>query len=559
MDDRGTLPLAGRIRGWFRRAGVPGIRDAGDRVGEEPSRSRGATGGALLADSSGTDICLGRVLRGEFASIDHLPWRHPFLTTANLAAFRDYSERVWQLAADFSERHPSQLRCAFFANMAQNMYKWARLSQEFGVSASLFANPMDTTAISNPRWEHYDGQWDRVLDGAGFLEAHRDIGIDVPFHDVPIRAGEGGLATAYRAFCTGDRAPLLRLLASAAGVRHEVLLAYSGFHTYWDLARELSRYDVIYAASVPFAAYFSGRPYCALSVGGDLIWDCGRPDDWGRALTLAFNAARFLMITNPQTLAHSRRLGFANGVYLPYPIDDHRYAPGPGNARREWEERCGPGVYVLTTSRLDEDVKGYGGEFVAVLRRLVDVRPELRFVFIAWGADADRIRQETRAAELGGHVLFLSPAGKQRLIDYYRSADVVLDHLVYGYYGATTLEAAAIGKPIVMRQRTEHYAPLYRGDVAPVAAVEGLQDVADALVMYAQDPARRRESGEAMRAWLVRNHGRERTMPILLALLRVAAARQPLDTDGGGPLSRPLDESERAYHEHCLVAMEPQP
>ena len=59
-----------------------------------------------------------------------------------------------------------------------------------------------------------------------------------------------------------------------------------------------------------------------------------------------------------------------------------------------------------------------------------------------------------------------SPVGKHQLIDYYRSCDIVLDHFVYGYYGTTALEAAGIGKPVVMKLRADQDAALYRGDVA---------------------------------------------------------------------------------------------
>src|SRR2546421_12402448 len=92
----------------------------------------------------------------------------------------------------------------------------------------------------------------------------------------------------------------------------------------------------------------------------------------------------------------------------------------------------------------------------------------MRFVFLSGGADAGEVAKRIERAVLQKNFIMLPPVGKLRLIDYYRSCDCVLDQLVYGYYGATGLEALSVGKPVVMRIRTDHYGPLYGGDVAPV-------------------------------------------------------------------------------------------
>jgi glycosyltransferase involved in cell wall biosynthesis len=147
--------------------------------------------------------------------------------------------------------------------------------------------------------------------------------------------------------------------------------------------------------------------------------------------------------------------------------------------------------------------------------------------------------------------VLLEPVGKKRLIDYYRSCDVVLDHFVYGYYGATALEAAAIGKPVVMKLRADHYAPLYRGDVAPVEQAGTPEEVQTALLGLVDSADRRAERGREMRNWLVRNHGEQKTAPVMLALLQLAADKVRLPRGLDNPLTDPLSADERAYHERC--------
>jgi glycosyltransferase involved in cell wall biosynthesis len=485
-------------------------------------------------------------------SVESMPWRHPFLTEGNLRAFRSYSEAVWAFAADQARGDTRPLSCAFVVNMAQNMYNWAKLVQAQHWEVELFPNIMDTSALNAPEWEEFDGEYGDVMDGSGFLARHAGIPLKVPCS----RVGMDGAALlqARQEFDSGTRAPLLHLLAQTPQLRHEALLAYEGIYPYHGLARRLSAHDVSYAAGVPLGPYASGRPYCVFSVGGDLMFDCGRDDDFGAAMTLAFNAARFLLTTNPHTLGHARRLGFTNPVYLPYPIDDATYCPAPGNARAEWEARYGPGVYFLSSARIDASVKGQGREFFDSVLAVCAQHPQARFIFLAWGNDAAALAREVELAGRKDRILLLPPVGKRRLLDYYRSCDVVIDQFVYGYYGATALEAAAAGKPVIMRLREDHYSPLYSGDVAPVENVTSLAELAGRAGRLACDAALRSASGVAMREWVVRTHGRERTVPLLMSLLRLAARGTALPTCIESPLLAPLSAEEIAYHAGCLVS-----
>ncbi len=187
-----------------------------------------------------------------------------------------------------------------------------------------------------------------------------------------------------------------------------------------------------------------------------------------------------------------------------------------------------------------------------MLTTLARERPNLRFVFLSWGHSADEFRERIQSEGLQSQLIILSPVGKKRLIDYYRSCDIVLDQFVYGYYGATALEAASVGKPVIMKIRTEQYAPLYAGDVAPVMNVSTPDEIGRAIVALADDEHLRVERGDAMRDWVVRNHGEEKTTPLMLALLQLAADRVPLPRDLVNPLCDPETDEEIAYHQSCL-------
>jgi glycosyltransferase involved in cell wall biosynthesis len=489
-------------------------------------------------------------------SADDHPWQHPFLTADRIARFRRYSEQVWSFALEHDACAEAPLRCGFAVNMAQNMAKWSRLCQEAGVTAELFPHPWDRTALNAPEWEEFDGTVDDPLDGDAFLAAHGDVPLPVPTRRVTFDGA--ALRDAHCAYRQGERRALLELTAAlettAPGMRCEPFFSHGDLSVYYEWAQALNAFDVNYTASVPLAAYLSGRPYCFFSVGGDLQYDAGRADEYGQAMNLACNAARFLTVSNPHALGHSRRLGLTNGVYLPYPMDDDRYAPGPGHARAEWEARLGAGVFVLVTTRIDARVKGFGAECLRALVEAARAEPALRFVYVRWGQDQAAFEELVAEAGLADRFLGLPAAGKRRLIDYYRSCDAVLDQLTFGYYGTTGLEAAAVGKPVLIRLRRTQYDALYDGDGAPMIDVDGTGALRDRLVEIARDPGRRDAVGAATRDWLVRTHGRERTVPLLKALLRVAADRMPLPAGLVSPLHDEPDDEEHAYHESCKRA-----
>jgi glycosyltransferase involved in cell wall biosynthesis len=491
---------------------------------------------------------------GGSHSIDDMPWRHPFLTRGNIASFREYSERVWEFAREYEGNRKSYpLRIAFSVNMNQNMHKWAMLAQKYGVQATLFLNPMERSAIMAPEWELYDGEYPNIQDGEGFQRKARNIRLEVPCRKVMMDGS--ALISSYERFLRGDRSTFIRILGCAREIRPETLISYQGFYPYYEWARAFEPFDVIYGMDPIGAAYASGKPYCVSPYGGDLMYVCGRADDTGMIAHLGYNAARFLMASNPHTLAQCRRLGLTNAVYLPYPMDDHRYSPDEGKARREWEQKWGKGVYVLMTSRIDSKWKGQDARFLDALLDVARKRPAVRFVFLGWGNQLEELKDKIGANGIGDQFIVLNPAGKMLLLDYYRSSDIILDHFLMGYYGSTALEAAAVGKPVIMKLRGEHYAPLYKGDVMPALHADTPEEIARHILRLADDRDLRRGSGVAMREWLVRNHGEEKTVPLLLSLLRMTADRVPLpeEIQAGNPLLAEESGKEKHYHQLCRV------
>jgi len=174
-------------------------------------------------------------------------------------------------------------------------------------------------------------------------------------------------------------------------------------------------------------------------------------------------------------------------------------------------------------------------------------------VFIGWGADAERNRDVVSRAGLDSQVMILSPVGKSRLIDYYRSADIFLDQFVYGYYGRAFLEAASIGKPVITFLRKEQYDALYRGDSAPVEDAASPGEVVEKIRLLAADEDRRLNAGRRMREWAIRNHVEEKLAPLMMDLLSLTASRRPFPPGLDNPLRSIHTNAEIEYHRSCRV------
>jgi len=478
---------------------------------------------------------------------DHQPWAHPFLNRSSLSAFAEYSAAVhdWAAIAAAGYRPPS---CVFTVNMAQNMHNWAVLSQNAGWDVALMPHPHDLSALSDPAWEYFDGAFAWPLDGSQFKA------IFTPKSPVPVvHVPMDGVAFLEAANSVDpDRRD--DFLVSRYGGRYFELLNYTATYPYFAWAKAISKFDVSYAAASPIASFASGKPYRAFSVGGDLQFECGRLDPASILLRKSFASANFLLASNPVTLGHARRLGLQNLVHVPYPISTKRYSPGEGRARKEWKRLTEGELFVLITSRIDSAVKGNGANLIEAMRSVVERVPSVRFVFLSWGDEIEDLKRAVDSAGLSSHVLLLPTVGKSRLIDYYRSADVVLDQLVSGYYGASALEAMSIGVPVVMRMNEDQYSPLYFGDTAPVADATDNDSLVKQLSHLCLSAKERKKMSKNSRQWIVRHHSENEAGQKMLNLLTVAAYKEfvPMHILRQNPLLWESTDEENSYHSKCV-------
>ena len=105
-----------------------------------------------------------------------------------------------------------------------------------------------------------------------------------------------------------------------------------------------------------------------------------------------------------------------------------------------------------------------------------------------------------------------------------QTADILLDQFVLGDYGMAALEAMAFGKPVICYIK-KSLADLYGPELPIVNATQ--ETLAETLLALLQNPERRRELGEAGRAYVQKNADMQVIAPRLLETYQaVIAARR---------------------------------
>jgi glycosyltransferase involved in cell wall biosynthesis len=468
-------------------------------------------------------------------SFDRTPWRHPWLTRANLSAMRAFSDRLRAEAARVRERAGRRaLSIGFVGNLANNLYIRAVPLRRRGLDVEVIVHPDDGYIMSHPCWEEFDGE---IPSGETSLAELRRLGTALPDVSCVSQQEPPQVAPAYE-----DVAKFF------TPKEYQELGSYAWYKS---TLEHLATKDVLLASQRPYLALYSRRPYLAAQIGGDIWLEASRNDTLGQLQRRAFREANGFLVSNPWSHAHARRYGMVNFFYLPLILDQRVYAPGDGVWRDIWRDQTGGSFFVLSTARLDDLYKGSQ----VGLRGFADFArrcPGARLVLLGWGEQRIDRLAELDALGIRDRVLVLPIAGKRRIISYLRSADCLIDQFVLGYYGATALEAMACGLPVIMRLEREQYDALCETGAPPVFDAESPADVARHLLDLATSLEHRRSIGEAHRRWFLQNHGDERWAGDYENVLVSTAMRHRFNFSRS-PLRARLSREELEYHNAQLA------
>jgi glycosyltransferase involved in cell wall biosynthesis len=465
----------------------------------------------------------------RWASFDSKPWNHPWLTTRNLEAMKEYSKEIRAKLKQFRATHEAgqqPLNVAFVCNVANSNYTTAKALTSPGLRASLIMHPWDEYLLSQPEWEEYDGTVDAI---EPFAVAAKKV--DFPKVDNVIRA------------------PLAERFGSLADMpawtKASLYYRWHQFYQFLPLLEREREFDALFTMQSPWLAYLAQKPYVATHMGGDIWYECSRDDQLGHLQRTAFAGAKLFIASNPWSYAFARRYGMKNMVYLPTLLNSTDYAPGPAAHREEWQAKVGGDFFVLTTARADAYFKG-SDLALRGFAEMCKTHPGARLIALGWGADVEK--QQAMAEQLGiaDRVLMVPIIGKKRLISFLQSADCLLDQFVLGYFGMTALESLACGLPVIMKLNEQQFAAYSEAGVPPVMNAASSGEVAEALRALANNPEMKRSLSHLSRDWFMSYSGGPEWREAYKDALFAAAKGYRFDYETS-PLTAPLGDDETAY------------
>jgi len=428
-------------------------------------------------------------------------------------------------------------RVLHIGNVANNGYLNAKLLRRVGVEADALCD--EWHMISQPEWEDAPIEWTGGDPEAPLMEAAERAGwrrppwVLSPRRWDPTNTHESWLGARGRLAIAGpglslDYERLRRRYGSLRAV-HGISLRLTDVlragamrarleRQFGSLDRLFGSYDLVQAYGIhPILLLLASpaKPFVTFEHGTmrELPYD----DSWyGRLLSLAYREAAKVIITNPDVLASARRLGVERFVFVPHPVDETKYRPGPSELREQLEAE-GWDFVLMSPSRHDWDIKGSDHMIRAFAAFVRQDRPRALLLLNDWGLEVERSR--ALIAELGiqQNVRWLAPLPKLRLIDAYRASDLVLDQFVLGTFGAVTAEAMACGRPVLTSFDPSLHEWCFP-ELPPVVDVRTPEQIYSEMSRLAGDDRAREELGRASRDWVERQHGWQLVVDRLLSI-----------------------------------------
>ncbi len=316
----------------------------------------------------------------------------------------------------------------------------------------------------------------------------------------------------------------------------EDLLPYGGCREEW--ARLCALYDLVigYSTDGIYPLLADKRPYIAFEHG--TIRDIPfAPTGQGRVAALTYAQSDAVFMTNADSLPQARRLHakrIIKGLHgFNWPNMQRRLAQvkradlqalfglAPGiktfiaPARQQW--RDGPVTWQKGNDRIVRAVhllaQRYAGQFKVIL--------------VAWGGEVELTRQ--LIAELGveSHVLWIDPVPKADLWALYLATDCVLDQFILTCIGGVTMEALALGTPIITALDDATMTEFY-GETIPLLNAQTVDEIATAMAEVIEGTPRARAAGQRSHGWFHAHHTGD---VVLDKLLEAICAVVPVPSD----------------------------
>jgi len=288
-----------------------------------------------------------------------------------------------------------------------------------------------------------------------------------------------------------------------------------------NLIKLIREYDVVEAHN-PYSIYtqFSGIPYVTYEAG----WIRYFPFKGGIKNRLArrgYKKAKKVIMTNPDTFEISDNLSYIKKdkvCFIPFAIDPEKYKPINSNELRSQYVKNSDQVLLFCPARQKWKEKG-NDKIIRAYSKFTKDFPNSKFIMVEWSEDEENSKKLVNSLGLSEHVVWIKPVPKNRLIEFYNAADIVLDQFVLGSWGTSTPEAMSCGKPVLMFYKKEFIMRAF-GEEPPILNSFTEDEICSNLIKLVKNPEFRNEIGQKSREWVEKTHSPQKVAEEHLKVLK---------------------------------------
>jgi glycosyltransferase involved in cell wall biosynthesis len=414
------------------------------------------------------------------------------------------------------------MKIGIFDNLANNAYRLAKIFRKQGYQADLLVDGSDVFPMSQPLWEDCDFTVSTHLLGKKRLTQQFwerksvELRWEKPtWIKETIRKGEIDIL----------REMVLHPHRHLNSIR--TLVKYGSLFpcSFGSITSTMKEYDVVIAFGLgPIYAFSAEVPFIHYPYGGDLIIIPFQKNCVALLQRTALENAKYVIIGDPDLLEYLKKLGIASkAVFIPLMIDTDVYKPLSKNqAMNALEPDLRDRVYdkfiFFVPSRQDFYWKG-SDKLLKAFCQLVQERKDVFMVLSGWGNDLEKSKALVEQLNLQEHTFFLPYIlSKQRLINFFSAAHVVIDQFNLGAYGTSTMEAMACGKPVIMDCDMKRYSPYFK-ELPPILNAKSEEEIYFQMLKLAGNKGDICERiGKKSREWMMEFHGATNNLDKIIKL-----------------------------------------
>ncbi|MEM4335731.1 MAG: glycosyltransferase family 4 protein [Candidatus Anstonellales archaeon] len=278
-----------------------------------------------------------------------------------------------------------------------------------------------------------------------------------------------------------------------------------------DLTRLATQYDCFqtYAGSSVFLQFLF-KPFIVYATGSDLHELAYRNSVDGFLMRKSLEKCEKIFFSNVHLYHDIENFSLVDkAVFIPQIISvDFHKQKNPKNFFEEYEKPI-----IFCPSRLDFEIKGQD-RLIRAFMLYKSRGGKGTLIFVDWGVDKDKAKEICKKIK---DVVFVGVMEREELLNAYLSADIIADQFVLGAMGLTSLEAMALGKPVIAYINEKLHQKLYRS-VPPVLDAKNEDEIYNILIKLCEIDIL--EIGEKSQKWLNKYHNKRNIVKKIITVYK---------------------------------------